>query len=91
MSDQRNNGPAKSEREHSLPPSTGSASRVCVGRRDRIMRQYRLVGQFVCWSGDSLDICSECGMDIYDPAFGLFHPETCKESLQVAQNDQAHT
>ena len=31
MTDQRNNGPAKSEREHSLPPSTGSKSDLKPG------------------------------------------------------------
>ena len=62
---------------------------VAVQRRVRLCRRHRpegrdfkLIPQRVCWSGDTIDVCSACGMDVYDREWSKHHSE---EMLEMAE------
>lgn len=36
-------------------------------------RDFELIPQRVFWSGDTIDVCSACGMDVYDREWSKHH------------------
>ena len=70
-------------------PSDSDDHVVEVPRLVRLCRRYkpegrdfRLVPQRVCWSGDTIDVCSVCGMDVYDRAWQNHHSEEMLEMVE---------
>ena len=49
-------------------------------------RDFRLIPQRVCWSGDSIDVCSACGMDVYDREWLQHHSEEMLEMVKPNNN-----
>lgn len=45
-------------------------------------RDFRLIPQRVCWSGDTIDVCSVCGMDVYDSEWPKHHSEELLEMVE---------
>ena len=51
--------------------------------------EFRLLPQPVAWSGDTIDVCSICGMDIYSPEWGSNHSEAVLEMAEPNDQRQA--
>lgn len=45
-------------------------------------QDFRLIPQHVCWSGDTIDVCSVCGMDVYDKEWPKCHSDEMVEAVR---------
>ena len=50
-------------------------------------RDFKLIPQRVCWSGDTIDVCSACGMDVYNREWPKHHIGETTEMVEPNEKD----